>query len=109
MTQTIISLSKIAVQTCQVTLNQQDTRLFIDTKTIQENGDEKATFIDVFLDSQPIILGMLCRDRVPIIQLKYLGFQGDLMFYDKQGTSDPLFYGFSDRFILVYDDEAKLS
>lgn len=47
----------------------------------------------------------LIVDRVPLIRASYLGFPGDFMSVDTQGTENPSFTGWGSRFFLIYDDE----
>ncbi|QNT78286.1 phage baseplate plug family protein [Entomobacter blattae] len=102
MTSLVINLSVLSHQSVQVSLGGQNVRLVIDTK--QGAG----TFMDIYKDGGPVILGMQCRNRTPLVQLAYLGFVGDLAFYDMQGAEDPDYTGFGHRFILVWDSEALL-
>ncbi|QNT79301.1 phage baseplate plug family protein [Entomobacter blattae] len=102
MVKQLIPLNPVSNQNVRVGLGGQNVQLRIDTKL------NIGTFIDVYLAGEPVILGMQCRNNVPMIQLAYLGFRGDLTFYDMQGNSDPFFTGFGSRYILVWDSEAKL-
>lgn len=65
-------------------------------------------FCDVLVDGQPIIRGVLCLNQNFIVRSLYLGFVGDLAFFDAQGTSDPSFGGLGDRFLLVYLEKTDL-
>ena len=61
-------------------------------------------FCDLFVDNAPIIQGVLCLNANYIVRSLYLGFIGDLAFFDTQGTSDPTYTGLGDRFLLIYLD-----
>ena len=50
-----------------------------------------------------IVAGMICLDRVRIVRHEYLGFIGNLVFIDTQGTSDPEYTGFGSRYLLIYE------
>ena len=65
---------------------------------------EKSTgvFFDLDVDSTPVASGVICRDRLMLVRRAYLGFVGDLVFCDTQGTDDPDSTGFGARFQLVY-------
>ncbi|GAN63005.1 hypothetical protein AA0313_1445 [Acetobacter indonesiensis NRIC 0313] len=52
--------------------------------------------------SRAVFLNVPCRDRVGLVQRKYLGFTGELTFLDTQGTSDPQYTSLNDRWLLVY-------
>ncbi|MDE1138199.1 MAG: hypothetical protein PW999_00800 [Paraburkholderia tropica] len=41
------------------------------------------------MNNAAVKTGIVCRDRVKLIRHAYLGFTGDLAFFDTQGTSDP--------------------
>jgi hypothetical protein len=66
-------------------------------------------YLDLAVNDSPIVSGVVCRDRVAIVRDTYLGFTGDLSFFDTQGTSDPSYTGFGARFQLVYLEASDLS
>lgn len=68
------------------------------------NVYQKSTgvFLDLFVDSVPIVIGVICRDRVRLVAQAYLAFDGDLFFYDTQGSNDPAYEGFGERYQLVH-------
>lgn len=55
-----------------------------------------------------IVTNTLCRDRVRIIRDAYLGFNGDLSFFDTQGTDDPFWQGFESRFVLAWFEPGEV-
>jgi hypothetical protein len=57
----------------------------------------------------PIVVGVLCEDRNPLVRFSYLGFQGDLAFCDTQGAADPDHTGLGSRFILGYFTAAEVA
>ena len=65
---------------------------------------QKATglFLDLSVDGALIIGGVLCRNLHKIVIDAYLGFTGDLGFYDTQGLLDPDWTGLGGRFVLLY-------
>lgn len=79
-------------QNCQISIYQKSTGLYL----------------DLYLNNQPIINARLCRDRVKLIGLKYLGFSGDLVFLDTQGLDDPDYTGLNTRFILAYFADGEI-
>lgn len=91
----IIPLTAEASQTLRVTINQQN--CFI-------NVYQKSTglFLDLYVDSTPIIHGQICRDRVKLVRESYLGFNGDLVFMDLDGLLDPDYTGLGSRYQLLY-------
>ncbi len=91
----LIPLKAIPKQAFQVVLNEQTTQLNIYTT----NG---GLFMDVLVNNVPIIYGTICLDRVRIIRDAYLGFKGDLLFFDTEGKEDPGYTGLGTRFLLAY-------
>jgi hypothetical protein len=59
-------------------------------------------FCDLSVNNVLIIGGVLCFNLNRIVRDLYLGFVGDLMFSDTQGTSDPLSPGLGSRYQLFY-------
>ena len=66
-------------------------------------------FLDLYVNNSLVIGGVACQDRKRIVRSTYLGFVGDLAFFDRQGTSDPAYAGLADRFGLAYLDTADLA
>jgi hypothetical protein len=65
-------------------------------------------FLDLYVNDAPVILGALGRTLVRLVRDAYLGFIGDLFFYDVLGVypklpQDPLIYGLGSRWLLMYD------
>lgn len=78
-------------QNCQINLYQKPQGLFFD---LNSNGAD-------------IVTGVLCHNADPLVCIKYTGFQGNLVFVDTQGTSDPAYDatgvgGLGTRYTLVY-------
>lgn len=65
---------------------------------------QKATglFADVVMNGKPLATGVLCRDAARIISGSYLGFPGDLAFFDMEGALDPSFADLGSRFKLMW-------
>src|SRR5215469_1057381 len=57
-------------------------------------------YVDLGVDQQLIIAGVLALDRVKIVRDAYLGFTGDLAFWDSQGGQDPDWTGLNTRYFL---------
>jgi hypothetical protein len=68
-------------------------------------------FIDVYLGGTAIASNVVCENLNAIIRAPYLGFAGDLAFYDTQGASDPDYSGLGDggRFQLFYLTAAEIA
>lgn len=100
----VVPLQAVPSQTLQTVLNQQNTQINVFQKTF-------GVFIDILLDNNIVVAGVLCENTHLIIRNSYFGYAGDFAFYDTQGTDDPIYTGLGTRFILVYltpDDIAAL-
>lgn len=91
----VVPLQAVPNQSLNVSLGSQPVALDILTKTT-------GLFCNVYVNSTLIIGGVLCLDQVLIVRDAYLGFTGDLAFYDTQGTSDPVYSGLGTRYVLLY-------
>ena len=72
------------------------------------NQRSTGLFMDVFMNGEAIILGVLCENRNLIIRNRYLGATGDFYFVDTQGEEDPDYTGLNSRFLLMYAENADL-
>lgn len=79
-------------QACQITLRQEIYGLFM----------------DMAVNNEPIVYGVICQNRNRIVRDLYLGFKGDFFFNDKQGSEDPEYAGLGTRYQLVYVEPADL-
>lgn len=90
----------------------QSTLVTLGNQAVQLNVRQRRTglFIDVLVANQPIILGVIGRDRNLIVRSVYLGFVGDLSFLDSQGTTDPVYSGLGPggRYALAYLETSDL-
>lgn len=64
-------------------------------------------FIDLYVNGSAIITGVICLEATRIVRDLYLGFTGDLVFFDTQpsqiyGPQDPEYTGLGARWILNY-------
>ncbi len=73
-------------------------------QAVQINLYQKSTwlFMDVLVDNAPIVSGTICENLNRIVRDTYLGFVGDFVFLDTQGSSDPTYQGLGTRFLLFY-------
>ncbi len=95
----IIPVQAVPSQTLTVQLAGQRTRINIYTKTT-------GMFVDVYVNDVLIIGGVIAQDRNVIVRDAYLGFIGDLGFYDTQGTDDPVYTGLGARWQFAYLEAA---
>lgn len=66
-------------------------------------------YLDLYVNNAPIVTGVIARDRVLIVRQAYLGFVGDLSFFDTQGVADPTYDGLGARYQLVYLEASDLT
>jgi hypothetical protein len=97
----IVPLQAFPNQQVQVQLNGQAVTLNIFQQAY-------GLYVDVFVGATAIIQGVIAENLNRIVRSAYLGFDGDLAFWDTQGTEDPIYTGLGTRFQLVYIDPADL-
>ncbi len=66
-------------------------------------------FMDVLVSNQLIIGGVICQNLNKIVRDFYLGFIGDFVWFDTQGTSDPVYTGIGSRYQLIYLEAADIN
>jgi hypothetical protein len=92
----IIPLQAVPNQTVNVSLGKQACSLHVYQKAF-------GLFMDVYANGSLIIGGVICENANRIVRDAYLGFVGDLAFWDLQGASDPDYTGLGGRFLLFYN------
>jgi hypothetical protein len=90
-----IPLQAIPAQTVTVTLGAQPCTISVAQKST-------GLFLSLSVRNATVISGVLCLNQTKIVRDAYLGFSGDLAFYDTTGSSAPDYTGLGARFILVY-------
>lgn len=65
-------------------------------------------YADLYVGQTLIIGGVIAENLNRIVRSLYLGFSGDLVFWDTQGVSDPIYTGLGTRFLLVYIAASEL-
>lgn len=76
--------------------------------TVQQKNT--GLFINVEIGIREIVGVVLCENLNRIVRDSYLGFRGDLVFFDTAGAgADPYFTGLGSRFILVYLTQEDLA
>lgn len=96
----VVPLQPIPNQTLQIQLNGQPT-------TLNVYQLQYGLFVDVLFGAEPVIQGVLAHNLNWIVRSAYLGFDGDLTFFDTQGEEDPTYAGLGDRFVLIYFEAAE--
>jgi hypothetical protein len=66
-------------------------------------------FMDVEVGTTRVTSGVICQNLNRIVRSAYLGFIGDFVWADTQGTDDPVYTGLNSRFLLVYMDPDSLA
>ncbi len=66
-------------------------------------------YLDLYVNFQPVICGVICQNLNPIVRSVYLGFTGDLAFIDSQGADDPDYAGLGTRYYLAYLEASDIS
>lgn len=98
----IIPLSNMPAQTISVTLGGQ---------YCQINTYQKRTglYFDLSVAGVLVVAGVLCLNATVLVRAPYLGFSGDLAFFDTQGSADPDYAGVGARFLLFYLSSDEVS
>lgn len=91
-----IPLQPVPSQTVQTQLDGQSVTINIYEKI------EQGVFVDVISNGTTMGTGIIARDAVPLVAATYLGFAGNLIFADTQGSDDPTYTGLGSRFVLAY-------
>jgi hypothetical protein len=97
-----IPLSAVPSQKLSTLLGGQNCQLKVYQKTT-------GMYLDLYVNNVPIVTGVIARDRVLVVRQSYLGFVGDLSFFDTQGVADPTYDGLSARYQLVYLEASDLT
>lgn len=110
----IIPLQPVANQTVAVQLGGQSASVNVYAKTalfdpVYEPAGSTIIFCDVMLDDLPVISGVPCWESNRIVRDAYLGFAGDLAFFDLQQSLDPQVSGLGLRWVLVWLAPADLA
>lgn len=98
----IVPLQAVPSQSVNVLLANQNCRLNVYTRGVD-------LFMDVLVNDELIIGGVICQNRNRIVRSAYLGFVGDFIFIDTQGSSDPVYTGLGDKFQLCYLEAADVA
>jgi len=97
----IVPIIDVVSQTLTITLGGQSCRIDLKTRST-------GLFCDLYVNDALVIGGVACRNLTRIVIDAYLGFVGDLMFSDTQGTADPSAPGLGSRFLLFYLEAGDL-
>lgn len=96
-----VPIRAVPSQTIAVTLGGQACRINLYQRRM-------GLFCDLLVNDQPVIGGVICQAGNVIVRDRYLGFAGDLVFYDEQGDEDPEYTGLGTRWVLAYLEPFQL-
>lgn len=68
---------------------------------------QSGLYLDLAMQTRPLILGALCLHGTDIIRNPASPLQGTLTFTDTQGSQDPDYTGLGSRFVLQFEDTAS--
>ncbi len=73
-----------------------------------------ALFVTVYVGNSLIVSSVIALNLNRVVRSSYLGFDGDLSFFDTQGTgpegpTDPVYTGLGSRYQLLYFSEDDLA
>lgn len=91
----IVPLQATPNQAVRVQLNGQNSQINVYQK-------DQGLFLDLLVDNAPMVMGVICQRDNRIVRDAYLGFSGDLIWGDLQGTDDPFYTGIGTRYLLTY-------
>lgn len=99
----IIPIISAASQTFSVVLAEQSCKVDLYQKY-------SGFYCNLYLDNELVIGGVICENINRIVRDPYLGFVGDLIFIDTQGSDDPDYStdGLGTRFLFAYLTETDL-
>lgn len=98
-----IPLSDAASQKMSITLGSQSCEIRLFT------ASDQGLFCDLYVDGTLIIGGVICQNLNRIVRDGYLGFTGDLVFQDTQGSADPSYPGLGTRYLFWYLEAADVA
>jgi hypothetical protein len=62
----------------------------------------RGAFVDLYVNNVLIIGSAIGQNLNRIVRSVYLGFAGDLVFFDTAGDADPVYSGLGSRWQLLY-------
>ena len=90
-----IPIQDIYSQTFTTLLNNQQCKINLYQKS-------SMLYCDLYVADVLFIGGVVCQNSNRIVRDEHLEFDGDLFFYDTQGTNDPTTPGLGTRYLFLY-------
>jgi hypothetical protein len=98
----VVPLQPVPAQTVAVILANQACRINVYQK-------RTGLFVDLYVNNVEIVAGVIAEEANLIVRSKYLGFIGDLAFFDLRGLmGDPVYTELGDQHILMYLEASDL-
>ena len=97
-----IPINDVTSQTVKTLLAGQSCKMFIYQLA-------SGLYLDLYVNDVLIVGGVICENLNRIVRDLYLGFIGDLIFQDTQGSLDPSSPGLGTRYLLQYLEVADLN
>lgn len=98
----LIPLRPLPSQTLNVALDDQQCLVSVYQKFF-------GLYVDLSMNGQLVIGGVIAQNLNRIVRSLYLGFSGDLIFADAEGSADPQYEGLGGRFEFLYLTPADLT
>ena len=61
-------------------------------------------YSNISVEEEPLFNGVICLNKINLIQYKNTKLKGSLYFKDTQGDEAPVYTGLNDRWLLVYEE-----
>ena len=90
-----IPVQAVPSQILVINLNNQSVQIAIYQKP-------RGLFVDINSNGVDIVTAVLALNGVKLVCRDYLGFQGNIVFIDTQGTKNPEYSGLGTRYELIY-------
>lgn len=97
----VVPLQAVPSQVVTVTLAGQACRIAVAQR-------RTGLYVDLYVSDAAIITGVIAQDANRIVRDAYLGFTGDLAFFDTLGSQDPDYTGLGGRYFLAYLETSDL-
>jgi hypothetical protein len=105
----LIPLSPVSSQSFSVVLGDQICQIKVRQKNVPAFMMTMGIYVDLYVNNALIIGGVIAENLNRIVRDLYLGFQGDLVFYDTTGQGrDPYYTGLGSDFVLLWIEPEEL-
>lgn len=95
-----VPLTAVAAQTLSINLGSQACQIAVYTLGL---GVDAHLYFDLSVAGVPIVNTRICRNvQLLLSDSRYQPFEGDFMFVDTQGDTDPAYAGLGTRYVFLY-------